>query len=399
MAYPKAQGRMGFRDLHTFNLAMIAKQGWNIITKPHTLMAKIYKARYFPDSSLFESQIGHNPSYAWRGIWKARHILMNGCRWIIGSGTNIKVMSDPWLREKEGAWIQLPQVQGAHDISVNELMLPYVKKWDKAKIESLFPGDIVNRITDIPLFNMIEEDKLIWVDNEKWSSLWKIKHLLWRICKGCFPTRTRLQERCVPCPLICPLCEQCNEDDWHVLFNCNDSAQARQAAGLEQVIAARLQHFTTAPEVILAMCHGEDKNTAGQFAMLLWILWNNRNDKVWNNSKEPGRSLGIKATQLWHEWFSVQNMQQQNPIPIEQQQSSIWQKPPMGWYKCNIDAGFYNELNKTTAGWCLRDHLGRFVRAGTSWKDGKFSLVEGESARTTRSYEGHGASRRHTRYF
>ncbi|PNY07840.1 ribonuclease H [Trifolium pratense] len=326
MAYPKAQGRMGFRDLHTFNLAMIAKQGWNIITKPHTLMAKIYKARYFPDSSLFESQIGHNPSYAWRGIWKARHILMNGCRWIIGSGTNIKVMSDPWLREKEGAWIQLPQVQGKRE-------------------------------------NLTQQ--------EKWSSLWKIKHLLWRICKGCFPTRTRLQE----------------------------SAQARQAAGLEQVIAARLQHFTTAPEVILAMCHGEDKNTAGQFAMLLWILWNNRNDKVWNNSKEPGRSLGIKATQLWHEWFSVQNMQQQNPIPIEQQQSSIWQKPPMGWYKCNVDAGFYNELNKTTAGWCLRDHLGRFVRAGTSWKDGKFSLVEGESARTTRSYEGHGASRRHTRYF
>ncbi|GAU34899.1 hypothetical protein TSUD_144300 [Trifolium subterraneum] len=45
MAYPKALGGMGFRDLHTFNLAMIAKQGWNIMTKPHTLVAKLYKAR------------------------------------------------------------------------------------------------------------------------------------------------------------------------------------------------------------------------------------------------------------------------------------------------------------------------------------------------------------------
>jgi hypothetical protein len=99
MTHPKSQGRMGFRDLHAFNLAMIAKQRWNILTKPHTLVAKLYKARYFLNSSFFESKIGHNPSNAWRGIWKARDILMNGCRWRIGNGANIKVMYDPWLRD------------------------------------------------------------------------------------------------------------------------------------------------------------------------------------------------------------------------------------------------------------------------------------------------------------
>ncbi|MCI34268.1 RNA-directed DNA polymerase (Reverse transcriptase), partial [Trifolium medium] len=63
MTPPKAQGGMGFRDLHSFNLAMIAKQGWNIMTHPHTLLAKLYKAR-----------------------------------WSVGNGANIKVMSEPWLR-------------------------------------------------------------------------------------------------------------------------------------------------------------------------------------------------------------------------------------------------------------------------------------------------------------
>jgi hypothetical protein len=33
------------------------------------------------------------------------------------------------------------------------------------------------------------------------------------------------------------------------------------------------------------------------------------------------------------------------------------EKPQQGWYKCNIDAGFHRELNKTTTGWCLRDHM------------------------------------------
>ncbi|GAU27275.1 hypothetical protein TSUD_125560 [Trifolium subterraneum] len=224
------------------------------------------------------------------------------------------------------------------------------------------------------------------VQQEDWSSLWKIhappkaKHLLWRICKGCIPTRTRLHERFVPCPLICPVCDQCNEDDWHVFFTCNDSIHARQAAGLEHVISTRLQQLRTTQEVIFNICKGEDRMIAGQFAVLLWTLWNNRNDKVWNESRTPGRSLGIKASQFWHEWFAIQKVQQQSPRAAQQQQFIKWEKPPMGWHKCNVDAGFYHNLHRTTAGWCLRDHQGSFVRAGTSWSNGNYYIAEGEAA-------------------
>jgi hypothetical protein len=155
MAYPKARGGMGFRDLHVFNMAMVAKQGWNIMTKPHTLVSRIYKARYFPNSSLFESHLGNNPSYAWQSIWKSRQILMNGCRWNIGTGTNIKVMSEPWLRKEVGRWMQAPQKQGAYDIYVDQLMLPNLKKWDKDKIESLFSMEVASCILNIPLFDVI----------------------------------------------------------------------------------------------------------------------------------------------------------------------------------------------------------------------------------------------------
>jgi hypothetical protein len=144
---------------------MIAKQGWNTMTKPHTLVAKLYKARYFPNSSLFYSKIGYNPSYAWRGIWKSRQILMNGCRWSVGNGASIKVMSDPWLRGLGGAWIPSPQDKGAHNLHVNDLMLPIMKLWDKEKIESSFPLHIAKRILEIPLFDMLNDDKLVWMDN------------------------------------------------------------------------------------------------------------------------------------------------------------------------------------------------------------------------------------------
>ncbi|PNX94194.1 cytochrome p450 [Trifolium pratense] len=313
---------------------------------------------------------------------------MNGCRWTVGNGSNIKVMSNPWLRGREGAWVQSPQVQGAHNITVKELMLPNEKRWDRVKIESIFPLDVVNRILEIPLFDIVEEDKLVWVDSmdgqysvksgynmllnsigravdlkkqEDWNCLWKIhapskaKNLLWRICKGCLPTRTRLQG--------------------------SDSIQARHAAGLEHVIAARSMQVQTAEELIKSICQGEDKDTAGLFAMLVWVLWNNRNNSVWQDTKEEGSSLGFKAKYMWEEWSSVQRCQSNRPrVDSQAQQPDLtWQKPPSGWYKCNVDAGFYDELNKTSASWCLRDHMGRFVRAGTLWNEGKCSIMEGEA--------------------
>jgi ribonuclease HI len=413
MTVPKACGGMGFRDFHSFNLAMVAKQGWNIMTKPHTLVAQIYKARYFPKSSLFDAQLGHNPSYAWRGIWKSRHILMNGCRWIVGDGTKIRVMSDPWLREKDSVWVQSPQVQGAHDITVNDLMCPNIRAWDKNKIMSLFPMDVVNRIVDIPLIDVIGEDKLIWVDSvngqysvksgynmllnvlgrkdrnfneERWSSLWKIrappkaKHLLWRICKNCLPTRSRLQEKCVPCPLDCPLCEFNNEDDWHFLVSCNVSTEARIAAGLNEVITSRLRHIKTAADLILDVCRGEDTDVAGRFATLVWTLWNNRNNAVWNGDHERGTRLGVIAHQQWLDWRIMQNFQHISANNNTQQQQVVqWQKPPIGWFKCNTDASFHGNSNQTSAGWVLRDHMGRFVMAGTTWIQGKCSILEGEA--------------------
>ena len=37
---------MGFRDIHTLNLALLAKQCWLLLTTPNNLAAQILKARY-----------------------------------------------------------------------------------------------------------------------------------------------------------------------------------------------------------------------------------------------------------------------------------------------------------------------------------------------------------------
>jgi hypothetical protein len=86
---------------------------------------------------------------------------MHGCRWSIGNGTSIKIMGEPWLKGKEGAWLPSPQIQRVHNYTIHDFLLNNMKKWDKVKIESLFPLNISKRIMETPLFDMVENDKLI----------------------------------------------------------------------------------------------------------------------------------------------------------------------------------------------------------------------------------------------
>jgi ribonuclease HI len=285
------------------------------------------------------------------------------------------------------------------------------KAWDSNKIHSIFPPYVANSILEVPLFNDVEEDHLVWDDDmhgnynvksgynllleptidavtrqgkEDWKWIWKIeappktKHLLWRICKGCLPTRSRLQERHVQCPMFCPLCEVEEEDDWHIIFGCECSRIAWQAAGLHDIIAPYIQHSSTAKEFILQLCRRGERSGAGKAAMLIWMLWKNRNNCVWNQEKETGQQLGYKALSFWFEWQSVQRAYGNEEQQVQQQYLS-WQPPPRDKYKCNVDVGVHKDVKKTSTGWCVRDFRGNFVMGGSSWIDGICSSNEGEA--------------------
>ncbi|GAU27143.1 hypothetical protein TSUD_104520 [Trifolium subterraneum] len=409
--YLKAYGGLGFRNLHLFNMAMVAKQGWKFATNPNSLVARVYKARYFPNSTFFASHLGNNPSYAWRSIWKSRQVLMNGCRWRIGDGTKINVTNEPWLRMEDGKWMQSPQDHEVSNLYVNQLMLPNEKVWDSNKIHTLFSSNVANSILAVPLFDNIGEDYLVWDDDthgnynvksgynlllqstleasaiqeeEDWKWLWKIqappktKHLLWRICRGCLPTRSRLKERNVQCTTSCPICEEEEENDWHLLYDCETSKRAWRSAGIVHIIQPHVQQAITTKECIMKLCRNSDRKEAGKAAMLIWMLWKNRNNCVWNHEKEQGQELGIKALSYWHEWEAVQNTYSSGRNQVQKQLLS-WKTPPQGKHKCNVDMGCNAAARKTSAGWCVRDYRGQFVFGGSSWIHGKCSINEGEA--------------------
>jgi limonene-1,2-epoxide hydrolase len=112
--------------------------------------------------------------------------------------------------------------------------------------------------------------------------------------------------------------------------------------------------------------------------MLVWCIWQNRNDMVWNNHTLDAYQLGHRAFIMWRDWFDAQQSKQPSSNNNTLQHNSRWQKPTQGWIKCNIDAGFFMEDGITSLACCFRNATGEFFKAQTKWINTKLSTIEGE---------------------
>jgi ribonuclease HI len=303
-----------------------------------------------------------------------------------------------------------------YNLTVQQLLLPNVKRWDEGKINSLFSIEVAHDILDVPLLALVREDKLIWSEEnngvysvrsgyrkimkennrgygrrngEGWNNIWKIntppkaKHLLWRICREVLPTRTRLRDRFVQCPEECPFCLSQVEDDWHLFFNCVEVKEAWMAMGLYHIIQSRLHVFNNARDLLFAICRQEDHIVTSRAAVLIWFIWQLRNNKVWNSSTVNAYQTGLQAAAYWHQWATINGVFTNHDQPIQQRITAPtvvhWQQPPLGVLKCNVDASFYTADGATGCGWCLRDSSGHFKLAGTNIVNSSYSVVEGEA--------------------
>lgn len=50
----------------------------------------------------------------------------------------------------------------------------------------------------------------------------------------------------------------------------------------------------------------EDRRAAWRFAVMILMLWNNRNNFIWNDERDGFVQLGILVFHTWQDWFKVQ---------------------------------------------------------------------------------------------
>ncbi|KAL0455645.1 UNVERIFIED_CONTAM: putative mitochondrial protein [Sesamum latifolium] len=79
LCHPKKMGGIEFRNMKAFNRALLAKKGWRLLSHSDSLLSKVLKTRYYPNTSFLEASMGTRLSLTWRSILGARDVVAKGC--------------------------------------------------------------------------------------------------------------------------------------------------------------------------------------------------------------------------------------------------------------------------------------------------------------------------------
>jgi hypothetical protein len=93
---------MGFRDIKLFNIAMLGKQGWRLMTNPDSLCARVLKGKYYPNGEFLTARNKKNSSHTWRAILAGRKALQAGLIRRIGDGSTTNLWTDRWIPQAIG---------------------------------------------------------------------------------------------------------------------------------------------------------------------------------------------------------------------------------------------------------------------------------------------------------
>ncbi|XP_074352672.1 uncharacterized protein LOC141691818 [Apium graveolens] len=127
---------------------MLGKHVWNFVHKPQSLVSRVFKAKYYPNSHILNASSNEGASFIWSGIFKAKEELEKGFKWILGNGKDILVISDPWLRGKEDFMIDNGDDFDVN-MKVNQLFHHNSAEWDREKIYDMFNERDANAILNL----------------------------------------------------------------------------------------------------------------------------------------------------------------------------------------------------------------------------------------------------------
>ncbi|XP_065866655.1 uncharacterized protein [Euphorbia lathyris] len=250
-----------------------------------------------------------------------------------------------------------------------------------------------------------------------WSRLWKlnippkIKMFVWKLASGCVATRQRLAGRGMSIPTHCPFCHTDIEHDYHLFIRCIYVQECWNLSGINTDVF-QLDYLTSSILQVMVSLNEVDLT---KLAMTLWVIWNQRNQLVWDSKlqlPEVAISLASNYLAAWRlektkapappsllrgpiiengvRLAAVRNEQIRPalvppvtapPLPIAntaavsslsgpaagavQTRERRWIRPPSGTIKCNCDASSFRNEARSGIGALLHSSDGSFMACRT----------------------------------
>ncbi|GMI85140.1 hypothetical protein HRI_002183300 [Hibiscus trionum] len=392
---PKDKGGMGFRDLAKFNIAILAKQGWHLLTNPSSLLARVLKGRYFPTGNFLSANLGSNPSYTWKSIWCTRGLIEKGFGWRIGCGSAINIWTDPWITDDADGRVHNTPINPMFQ-RVSDLICPVTNNWKLDVVTSLFSNAQARNILQMKLPMHRQEDFIIWradksgtysvrsgykllcVSNTNpygfsnheqsttvFRSLWlaklpsKVKISVWRFCMNYLPTSVNLHIRKLNPHLPCRFCGLQAESVFHLASNCPFTARIFSDLHILIPITAGEQNWL---EWLANLFEPLSSPMLNLLIAAIWAIWTFRNKRVYENATHSPEEIVrfIRSFVAEHEAVNVK------PISGPPSAASVHWLPPTGdVVKINFDASFTVNSGQSVSGIVIRNSEGLVMATGT----------------------------------
>ncbi|KAK4382091.1 putative mitochondrial protein [Sesamum angolense] len=407
MCKSKLEGGLGFRNLEAFNLALLAKQLWRLLSRPESLVCRVLKAKYFPHTHLFDAQLGARHSFTWRSIMASMQLFRSGCRWSIGTGHLVNIWTDPWLPRSPSFRVITPRPSHVHVVWVHDLISEDLHDWNVEMIRAMFWPEDRDLILQTPLSLVGSVDLLVWHyskngifsvrsayhlalsmsvkasssgtgwPSQLWHKVWqapapnKVKLFIWPTIRNILPTASNLQRRIPYDNFSCPLCESVSEGPIHTFFHC---AFARQVWALSNVRWHILDSSPLSMEEWITDLSAKLSSTEFAFVtMVCWTIWWTRNLKLANKEF----LLPLQVIEFAHNYliaFSAHGNSFSKGLTASMENVHKWTHPPPDSIKVNFDGGVLDGgcalgigiLARNASGHCLAWLSLRLDRGGNA---------------------------------
>ncbi|KAF7838660.1 reverse transcriptase [Senna tora] len=322
---PKEMGGLGIERVRERNLALLAKLRWRVSAENGQVWAKLLSF-YLDDDHKKGSVVG-------KGIQWSAKLLNSGMCSIIYSGRSTKEDVKAWGFCSSGLF----NIKSAYRIAVCQKM--------GIKFSSS--------------------------DNFKW--LWKIacpekiKIFVWLCLNNAFPCRANILSKGIQIPNICPICNQGNETQLHILRDCPyarrmwGNLNLHDLYGLANGLLSCVDWIYSNASDFSEFYHNISRNTI--FVFGLWELWLNRNKVIFQGTNSlpasSGRKTFVKAAEFAHLAKDLREKNERHKYWVK------WVAPMDGWFKLNTDGSCLGNPGSMAAAGIIRDHFGNWVSGFT----------------------------------
>ncbi|KAL0771040.1 hypothetical protein Bca101_036191 [Brassica carinata] len=272
---PKLMGGLGVRDIQLFNVALLAKQAWRIVTAPHSLLSRMLMGRYCQNSSFVDVLPTSNASHGWRSVLKWRDLLITQLGKAVGDGNSTRVWKDRWILSNNTGTPVGPPKEMDRDLMVSDLLTRGTNEWN---------------------LHALQASSQVY-----WELLMNLFGYLTKM--GALPLGANLEKRGCGSTITCPRCGERETAD-HLILACPFAKQVWTDAPLQYGFDP--DQFSSLSEALLSgmrtICLPPTGVSQPIFPWICWCLWTSRNKLIFENkvlSASEVLSLSITSAREW----------------------------------------------------------------------------------------------------